>query len=67
MIVLVDGKEIECNNDVKVIHEDPMSPDRELHITLTHEGMIADVIDADYDVSIITTSLELLDIHEMCH
>lgn len=46
MIVIVDGQEIKVGNDVKVIYEsfDPDEPDVDLHITLTSEGMIQDIV-----------------------
>ena len=52
MKVLIDGKEVTCNNDVKIIYDDEtLGFDKDLggkiiagqlHVTLTHEGMIAD-------------------------
>ena len=60
MKVIIDGKEVPCQNDVKVIYEDeiidaeygyangyPLDPKvtrGELHITLNCEGMVADTI-----------------------
>ena len=51
MKVLIDGKEVVCHNDVKVIYEDLVTfgEDAEteyvdLHLTLTHEGEITDVL-----------------------
>ncbi len=51
MKVLIDGKEVECLNDVKIIHENQLIDVKpsgkevygNLEITLTSEGMIADV------------------------
>lgn len=48
MIVLIDGKEVEVKNDVKVIvpvvdiFNDAATG--ELHVTLTYEGLILDYI-----------------------
>ena len=56
MKLLVDGKEIAVQNDVKVIYDDvciDMDADTEeevhgeLHATLTHEGLIMDLINTD--------------------
>lgn len=43
MKVLIDGIEIEVKNDVKVIHEGYF-PEADLHLTLTHEGIIGDMV-----------------------
>jgi hypothetical protein len=60
MKILIDGKEVPVQNDVKVIYEEVDGAD-ELHLTLTHEGIISDVI-ADGEV-IATQSQEAIDIH----
>jgi len=52
MIVLIDGKEVKIQNDIKVIYDDvvvDMDDDgsdinAELHVTMTHEGQILDLI-----------------------
>jgi len=47
MIVLIDGKEVECLNDVKVIwtgHEDSQGQHIDSHLTLTYEGAIFDKV-----------------------
>jgi hypothetical protein len=53
MKILVDGKEIQVQNDIKVIYEDVVidydmdseeEKHAELHATLTHEGLILDVV-----------------------
>jgi hypothetical protein len=42
MIVIVDGgKPIEVDNDVKVI----LGDGKERHITVTHEGIVIDLVD----------------------
>lgn len=52
MILIVDGKEIKVLNEVKVIVGVDDLEDQELHLTLTHEGIIQDVIDAKGDIPI---------------
>ena len=56
MKVLIDGKEVEVKNDVRVIYDGiiyGMSVDDEtdleghLEVVMTHEGMIADVYSRD--------------------
>jgi len=50
MKVFIDGEQVECNNDVKIIYENRIIDDPnigELHITLNHEGMIADSFEND--------------------
>jgi hypothetical protein len=51
--VLIDGKEVEVKNDVKVIYDDVAIDVNvesgeaewgEMHVTLTHEGQIVDLI-----------------------
>jgi hypothetical protein len=45
MKVFIDGKQVKCLNDVKVVHEDVTSGENvydSLEITLNSEGMIAD-------------------------
>jgi len=47
MKVLIDGKEVECLNDVKVIYEqeDDQGRPQELHVIANCEGLITDVFD----------------------
>lgn len=46
MKLLIDGKEVPFQNDVKVIVEDEdIGEDSELHLTFTHEGVVTDIID----------------------
>ena len=74
MKVIIDGNEVECLNDVKVIYEDEMigMNDREqecfgqLHVTMTCEGMIADLIEDGSDEVDRTMAWETLDIIERC-
>ncbi len=48
MTVLIDGKEVKVTNDVKIIYSDfdAEAPNVELHLTVTYEGLITDVIEA---------------------
>jgi hypothetical protein len=43
MKVMIDGEEVKCLNDVKVIYEDINEEGEELHVTLNGEGMVTDV------------------------
>jgi len=45
MKVLIDGQEVECLNDVKVIYEEIDEENNQLHITCNSEGMVTDVLD----------------------
>jgi len=55
MIVLIDGKEVKVQNDVKIIYDgvvcdlddDDKDIEAELHVTLTSEGIVTDVINSD--------------------
>jgi hypothetical protein len=49
MLVLIDGKEVKVLNDIKIIVEAGSDDDydRQLHLTLTHEGLITDVFQAE--------------------
>jgi hypothetical protein len=68
--VIIDGKEIEVLNDVKVIHEDQMTEwegnpvNGQLHLTMTHEGMIADFYE-EKDECYLTQAFDLETITEM--
>ena len=44
MKVLIDGQEVECKNDVKIIWDGEEAPedDMQFHMTVTHEGIILD-------------------------
>jgi hypothetical protein len=44
MRVLVDGKEIPVQNDVRVIHEDDPA-NNDMHLVLNHEGMVIDIVE----------------------
>lgn len=59
MKVFVDGKEIKCKNDVKIIHE---VENDELHITCTHEGVITDIVSNNNIVG--TSSIEAQDVYD---
>lgn len=71
MIVLIDGKEVECNNDVKVIWDDhPVSLTEseragQVHLTVTNEGVIADIFEEGGNESYATAALEPQDIYDM--
>jgi hypothetical protein len=45
MKVLIDGEEVECLNNVKVIYEEGDENGDELHVTLNGEGQVLDVVD----------------------
>jgi hypothetical protein len=50
MKVLIDGVEVQVNNDVKVIYDLPSDIreiDTEVHLTFTQEGMIGDLWQGD--------------------
>ena len=72
MIILTDEKEIEISNDVKVIYDEVKSSwmiddeevEVELHVTLTNEGIITDVV---HDGEIIgTMSQTVVELTENC-
>jgi len=74
MKVIIDGKELEVNNDVKIIWDDEYPEDgMELHMAATHEGIILDRFtrqdDSDEtDLSLeATASLGIDDLDEFCH
>jgi len=46
MKILIDGKEVKFENDVKVIWEDTPDAEQELHMCATYEGIILDVIES---------------------
>jgi len=76
MKLIVDGKEVQFDNQVKVIYEDEFvgmdDRDREvygqLHVTLTHEGLIADLFEEDNDTQECdrTMCMETNDLIEQC-
>jgi hypothetical protein len=47
MLVMIDGEEVKVTNDIKIVYGDfdAEAPNAELHLTMTSEGMISDVID----------------------
>jgi len=47
MKVLIDGEEVECLNNVKVIYEEGDENHEELHVTLNNEGQVLDVVDEE--------------------
>lgn len=62
MKVLIDGREVEVQNDVKIIWDqmDEHEKEQELHLTCTYEGIIADRYkEGEFDE---TTSVEHDDI-----
>ena len=74
MIVLIDGNEVECNNDVKVIWDDEYpESDMELHVTVTSEGVILDRFTRQDDSDETglsmeaTASMRIDDLDELCH
>jgi len=74
MKVIIDGKELEVNNDVKIIWDKEYpEDDMELHMAATHEGIILDRFtrqdDSDEtDLSLeATASLGIDDLDEFCH
>jgi len=60
MKVLIDGKEVECLNDVKVIYDDILvnkeGTEGELHVILNCEGMVTDLF---FDDEIVATMSRL--------
>ncbi len=74
MKVFIDGEEVVCNNDVKVIWDDEYpEDDMELHTTVTSEGAILDrfTCQDDSDETGLsceaTASLGIDDLDEFCH
>ena len=71
MKVFIDGKQVECNNDVKIIYEgkdighDEMVSG-ELHLTITNEALIADTF-KDNGKMYLTMWEDLADIIEKTH
>ena len=59
MKVLIDGKEVEVQNDVKIIweQEDDDENEQTLQLTATYEGLIGDVFDEEGEL-IQTASIE---------
>ena len=76
MKVLIDGKEVVCHNDVKVIydHQEYYDEDREgngvqvePHLIITHEGIILDNIAQNEEGQVFSTmSQEINDLIELC-
>ena len=64
MKLLVDGKEVVVNNDVKVIYED-VDEDQEVHATLTHEGLILDTFLGGEPHT--TACLMAIELTELCY
>lgn len=70
MIVLIDGVEVKCNNDIKIIYEneaineDDGSPAGDVHLTITNEGLITDIFEKG-EVTM-TSSTPLEDLIECC-
>jgi hypothetical protein len=69
MKVLIDGKEVECLNDVKVIWDDTPDDNMELHMAATGEGVILDVYGTDDNGGTCeqTASLDTEDLVACCH
>jgi hypothetical protein len=77
MKVLVDGVEVPCQNDVKVIYENEIidfdgdlggrAVEGNLHVTLNHEGMVADTFASDSDESYASMWQDLHDIISLTH
>ena len=75
MKILVDGKEVPCQNDVKIIYEDelvdvlPSGVDvySDLHVTLNCEGLVADVISKGEQESSRSMWKDIEDIIEETH
>lgn len=74
MKLFIDGKEVEFQNDVKVVWDDEYpEDDMELHMAATHEGIILDRFTRQDDsdetgLSVeATASLGIDDVDEFCH
>jgi predicted RNA-binding protein with PIN domain len=75
MKVFIDGVEVECHNDVKVVYENREidlvfgqgAKSCDLHVTLTNEGMIADTFIEGEGESFTTMSQEVQDIIDETH
>jgi len=70
MKVMIDGKNVKCNSEVRVIHETTIwhgckETEAELHMIISDEGMITDlVIDGEAE----KTGWSMIeDIAEECH
>jgi len=58
MKVLIDGKEIEVQNDVRIIYDeviygwddDDTELEGSLHLVANHEGLVTDVVDKDGEI-----------------
>lgn len=75
MILIVDGKKVEVQNDVKVVYEDVTcmyeDDDEEyrgvLQVTLTDEGAILDLFDEPGEICLRTAGMLIEDMERMCH
>lgn len=73
MILIVDGKKIPVQNDVKVVYpveydDSEGNPcDGILHATLNCEGLILDLYDEMGDACLRTAALEVTMLEGMCH
>jgi len=73
MKVLIDGHEVDCINDVKIIYEGPFlmeldgnSVDAELHVCCNYYGITTDVVNLEGEVE--TSAWHLTsDLAEMTH
>lgn len=45
MKILIDGEEVKCLNDVKIIVDIDEDRKSEMHVTCTHEGIIQDLVE----------------------
>ena len=70
MIVIIDGKEVECKEAVTVIYNNSgaMVEGKEvnLHVKSTYEGIIVDAIDDDGEICA-TCAMELQDLADKTH
>ena len=61
MKVYIDGKLITVTCDVKVVYKDNDYDNQlQLHVTLTNEGIVKDIVDKDGEI--VNTSYELFKI-----
>jgi hypothetical protein len=74
MVLIVDGKKVPVQNDVKVVYEDVLcvtSDDEEytarLHVTLNCEGAIFDLFDEEGVAILRTAGMTIVDMEEACH
>jgi len=74
MILMVDGKEVKVQNDVRIIYEDVIydideneeDVEGQLQVVLTHEGIIADVFDKNGEPTHFTNAWEVGDVINQC-